>query len=672
MRLVVDLHRPVSTAQRQRSQIDHWWGRLVPLLGLALGLALCDRVSATTQDGKAAERATQAEIDSSIDRGIQFILSRQQLDGSWRPDEHKYVAGQTGLCIYTLLKGGVSPRHPSVLRGIAFLRSYPPRWTYGIACCLMALQTADSKQYAAEIREWTELLLECQGVGFSYPTSHEDLSLTQYGCLGLRAAEASGIEIPASIWESCMQFALRLHTADGAFTYIAGRQETGSMTAAGVAVLEICMQALEEKGALKRRTEARARRAIDEGVAWLGEHMRVDRNPDPAEENDNAGHMTRWKLYYLYGLERVGGLTGRDNFGARDWYAEASTHLVKTQAKDGHWGTAQGEPHPGTCFGILVLKRATAPTTGKRPRSPKNYGDDDEKSPVSLRITGDTPLSAWVSSWGRKTLKSFEWFGEETKGPRVWRVEYVDASTGEVLATAKGDPDKPARDARFAVQFSMPEPGTFSVFARAWIRPIDDDEGEELEIISPTLEVRVDGVMTEAMREAIRDFDRDVLDKTESTVKASTVVNAGHAARFVRDGTHGHGWLSAGDDERPWIRVEPDRPQRADYLVLAPYYKSPSQRGAWGRVRRVHVEVNGKDFGEFDVDPMAFSKAYLPFKKTTVVREFVVTIIDVLPGTDGGNKKAVGFAEIELQLQPERLKAHKKAAKEAEKRARDR
>ena len=54
-----------------------------------------------------AGAATQEQIDHAIDRGLDFILSRQALDGSWSADEHRYIAGQTGLCVYTLLKGGL-------------------------------------------------------------------------------------------------------------------------------------------------------------------------------------------------------------------------------------------------------------------------------------------------------------------------------------------------------------------------------------------------------------------------------------------------------------------------------------------------------------------------------------------------------------------------------------
>jgi len=631
--------------------------------GFALALALLASTAAASPRAlqeAAGDGATQAQISAAINRGADYLLKRQQLDGSWRPDEHKYVSGQTGLALYTLIKSGVSPRHPSITRGFAYLRANPPRHTYGIACCLMAAHAADPAQHIEEIEIWTEILLECQGQGFSYPGGHEDLSLTQYGCLGMRIAEASGLEIPSKIWEQCIDYALNIQRDDGSFSYKQGTAVTGSMTAAGVAIIELGRQALSARKDLSKRDARVLDAAIEDGASWLGDHMSIEAAPP-----------SRWHLYYLYGLERVGGLTGRKAFGTHDWYREAANYLVGRQHASGRWGTGNdnnNEPHPGTCFGVLVLKRATSPTSGLQPRGAKSYGDDDPELPLSVRITGDTPLTAWVSSWGDRTRQQHEWDKEIGKGPRVWRVDYVNADTGEVLRSIEGDPQKPSKGERFAAQFSMDEPGKHRILAKAYVRPMGDDEGEQVELLSPTLEVLVDGVMTVPMREASQDFGRDELSKTLSTCRASSIANNGHPARHVRDGSHGYGWLSLPTDKQPWISIEPDRPQRADHVVLSPYYKAPDERDAWGRPKRVLIEVNRNEVGEFELDPDHFGKAYLPLPKAKVIRELKVTVLEVAVGTNNGHKNAAGFAEIELQRRPDLVKqrkAEEKAQREA-------
>lgn len=620
-------------------------------------------------DVKATPPVTQDEIDNAIHKAMRFLLARQELDGSWKPDEAKYVSGQTGLCVYTLLKAGVEKDHPSIERGIAYLRAHPPEWTYGIACSLLALQEAGPERFADEIEAWTATLMEGHATGFTYPANerapnyHEDLSLTQYGALGLRVAEASGLKVHHTIWESLITYALSVRNDDGSFSYRPGTHHTGSMTAAGITVLQIAREALLAQNRMGAREARQIQETMDEGFEWLGANLRMDRNPDPESENDNAGHMTRWSLYYLYGLERVGGLTGVREFAGRDWYDEASKYLVRQQGNEGQWGTANGEPHPGTCFGVLVLKRATSPTSGKKPRGKRSYGDDVDTRPMSLRITGDTPLTAWVSSFGTRTLKKFEWDAEIGDGPRVIRVEYIDEDTKEVLAVTQGDPEKPARGERFPAQFIMPHPGTFRVRARAYIRPIDDTEGEEVLIRSQPVQVTVDAAVTQGMKDAQADLGLNALDLTVCEARASSFNGDAQRPLYAADGKMCYAWLSKPDDEAPWIEVEPERPQRGDHVVLTPAISRPDQRHAWGRPAKVFVKVNGKTVGEFDMNPDPYAKTYIPLKKKTVVREIRVEILEKIKGKSAGHGTAAGFAEVELQLRPDLVRERKRRRK---------
>ena len=640
---------------------------LLLLAGLLSTILLAPTSQSATQakvvEVKAPQPVTQVDIDRAIQRATRFILSRQELDGSWKPDEGKYISGQTGHCLYTLLKAGVPLSHPSIERGISFLRAHPPEWTYGIACCLLAVHTADPVRFLPEITEWTAALLERRGTGFSYPGTErfpnyaEDLALTQYGALGLRVAEASGLSIDHRIWQSLITYTLNVGNDDGSFSYHKGREHTGSMTAAGITVLQIAREALLARKRMGIREERQIQERMQVGFEWLGEHLRMDRNPDSRAESDDAGHMTRWALYYLYGLERVGGLTGVRSFGDRSWYKEASEFLVRSQGDKGQWATPHGEPHPGTCFGVLVLKRATAPSSGKQARSQKTYGDDNPTRPMSLRITGDTPLTAWISTFGAKTLQKLEWEGEIGEGPRVIRVEYFNAESEELLAVQEGNPKRPSKGERFAAQFPMPHPGNFRIEARAYLRSIDDEDGKEFLVVSQPLEVSVDAAMSKGMRDGTNDLQLNALRATRCTVTASSFATPAQAPLYAADGYMCYSWLSKPDDEERWIEVEPDRPQRGDFIVLTPAIQMPSKRTHWGRPSKVFVRVNGKKVGEFDINPDPFAKTYIPLKKKAVVRRIRVEILETTKGIGGEHATASGFAEVELQLRPDLRKA---------------
>ena len=70
-------------------------------------------------------------------------------------------------------------------------------------------------------------------------------------------------------------------------------------------------------------------------------------------------------LYYLYGLERAGRLSGRRFFGAHDWYREGAEFLIKNQLpRDGSWrGNGHGETDEivATSFALLFLSKGLAP-----------------------------------------------------------------------------------------------------------------------------------------------------------------------------------------------------------------------------------------------------------------------------------------------------------------------
>lgn len=634
---------------------------LLPLLRAlacaAAGLALSLPAGA---QGAAAAHATQAQIDEAIDRGAAYLISRQELDGSWRANEYRYTSGQTGLSLYTLLKAGVPRTHPSIQRGIGFLKVHPPRWTYGIACCILALHEADQERHRAEIEEWLEVLLEAHGKGFNYPGGHEDLSLTQYGCLALRVAEKMGVEVNPKVWRSLLDFGLDRQHQSGAFNYIPGRPYTGSMTAAGIAVVQIASEALRDANKLSPRQERSAAAAIDQGVAWLGTHMVMDRNPDPDSENQSAGHMTTWHHYYLYGLERVGGLTARKLFGTRDWYREAADFLVKTQAGKGWWANVGGHmKYPNTCFAVLVLRRATSPTSGQRPPMNRSYGDEDPARPVSLRATGDTPLTVYVSQFGTESLETHEWDDERGKGLRVWRVEYFDVDSGKVLATVAGDSESPHRKERFAARVRMARPGTYKVAARVLVRPIDDLEDEEVPLVSQTLEVRINAIETPEQRRYQDEFGLNVLAGTSVKVTASSE-HGGRAADRVLDGLTAHGWACAPDDEEPWINLKPRRPQRGTTVALTPLLRAIDEPMAWGRPTRVRLTVNGKDRGEHDVDLSGQAKAVIELGKRVTIRELRITVLGRQPGNAGAAGRVVGFGEIELQLKEPKKDASRK------------
>ena len=122
---------------------------------------------------------------------------------------------------------------------------------------------------------------------------------------------------------------------------------TGSMTTAGVACMAICQEGLWRSRKFKGGDRKKSRDSVRDGLAWMQVHFTVTENPGHPRK---AHHM-----YYLYGLERMGMLTGTRWLGTHDWYKAGADLLLERQTPiHGGWGN-----HVNTSFGILFLKRAT-------------------------------------------------------------------------------------------------------------------------------------------------------------------------------------------------------------------------------------------------------------------------------------------------------------------------
>ena len=213
-----------------------------------------------------------------------------------------------------------------------------------------------------------------------------DLSNTQYAVLGLRAASDCGAKVRPKVWRTTLQalistqyrrgeaiefeerevrdgytFVTRLKAQARGFPYkdsmkngpqgkntIHTHPETASMTTAGVACVAICREGLWRSRKFKGGDRKAAKRSIRDGLAWMQKHFDVTTNPGhPRGAN---------KLYYLYGLERMGMLTGTRWIGKRDWYYEGAQHLLTIPVANGSWGR-----YVANSFAILFLKRATSP-----------------------------------------------------------------------------------------------------------------------------------------------------------------------------------------------------------------------------------------------------------------------------------------------------------------------
>ena len=268
-----------------------------------------------------------------------------------------------------------------------------------------------------------------------------------------------------------------------------------------------------------------------------------------------------------------------------------------------------------------------------------------------MRATGDTPLTLWISSVSDDLRETHEWDEERGKGLRIWRVEYFDAGTQEILAVIDGDPEAPHGANRFAAQVRMPQPGKYKIGARLLVRPIDDVDDEEVPIVTQTIEADVHAIYTPEQKEYQTGFGQSVLASTAVKIRASSA-SSGRAASQAADGLTCYGWACAKEDTKPWIEFEPRRPQRGTLIALTPIWRDADEPGHWDQPSKVRLFINGKNRGVHDVDLTGSGKAYIELEKRATIRNMRIEIVERLGGSHEPDRGIVGFAEVELVLRP--------------------
>ncbi len=405
----------------------------------------------TAQTVHPEEYKLKPQIDTAIANGVEFLIDSQLRDGSWGVASN-HVGGQSGLCLYALQKCGLGRDHPAMRRGFGYLDSITPTNTYAIGCMMLAYGVSGTKEHLRRMRELLIIMLRCQSKQgtWAYPHGDTDLSNTQYAALGLWSAVKVGLKVPPEAWNRLIAGTLEhqemRHLVDVEVTgntgtgkrEVAGfeyrpreadgpNNATGTMTTAGISVLKICEIGLGKKLRKKPRRELTA--AMDAGMRWLDVYFSVTSDQKP---NARGG---KWLLYYLYGMERVGGLLRKEKFGDHWWYVDGAKVILKRQKKNnGGWGNAVHD----TCFALLFLRRATisGPSTGTGSGSGKTrhlFSAGREGDDVLFHGAGQDPLMLYITGFGELLLED-----HARHGLRILRVEYLEGT--RKLGHLAGDP----------------------------------------------------------------------------------------------------------------------------------------------------------------------------------------------------------------------------------------
>ena len=360
--------------------------------------------------------SARAEVDAkqlreAMTHAINFLKRKQGAGGKWpamtlgSADSH--TGGVTSLCTLALLNAGLKNTDKDVAKALKYIESISPSGTYSTSLQVMVLAQADAKRYQLKIRQAVDLLVATQLKDGDYKGAwgysngkkasfSADNSNTQFAVLALHEAERAGIHVDNAVWQRALDYWLSAQsTTDGSWGYVKLKPGqrlagTGSMTCAGIASVVIASSKLKPADArvtggqvacCGKQPSDRAAKAVERGIAWLGQRWTVKTNPVGSGKHA-ASFRNKYHLYYLYGMERIGRMTSRrfvfDSKGnPRDWYREGAEQIIRMQDRlsgqivsNGH---GEGNPHVGTALGLLFLSKGRRPVLAAKLK----YGDDD-------------------------------------------------------------------------------------------------------------------------------------------------------------------------------------------------------------------------------------------------------------------------------------------------------
>ncbi len=341
-------------------------------------------------------------LQQAIDRGVEYLKRQQKPDGSWS-DSPPHVGGVSALCTLALLTAGVPPDDPVIQKALRQFRRFQPQTvnsTYSVSLQTMVLCRAEPDRDAALIQQnirWLERVQVKDGPdrgGWSYPGFgvRADNSNSQFALLALYEAERVGIRASDDVWKNARDYWEGVQNPDGSWGYQKGLEGTGSMTCAGISALVIVYAMVHSPNAVIQGDQIQCCQAakdendrIRRGLNWLSRNFSVRQNPQSG---------SKWLLYYLYGLERVGRLTSQRFIGSHDWYREGSAFLLelKTRRAGGddaarlaadYWvgpapaGTGEDDPLVATAFALLFLAKGRRPILAAKLK----WGDETAWNP---------------------------------------------------------------------------------------------------------------------------------------------------------------------------------------------------------------------------------------------------------------------------------------------------
>ena len=390
-----------------------------------------------------ASAATNAQIRQTIDNAKAYLYERQMKNHTWEyefDDHGNQKTGQTALAVYALLCAGESPQDERLAPAIEYLRKTPATGVYALGLrCQIWLMLPPTQEVRQAMNRDANMLIRGlkRGPGpaagfydYNSGTGRTEYShsRSQYGVLGVWAAEQMGLAVPREYWFLVEKAWLEHQDPSGGWNYIWPPNDrfpvTAGMTAVGVATLFITQDYLRAADAVNCGGNMH-NEAIERGMKWLSDNFHL---VAPAEEDERLPRILPYST--LYAIERVGVASGYKYFNGIDWYAKGADWLVSKQKSNGAFPEEfTGIPNYTTGLAILFLIRGssplmmnkldysaarTGPPSAEGAEKPRQASTDNGEPHWNQRPRDAANLARWT---GRQIERELNWQIVNLDGP---------------------------------------------------------------------------------------------------------------------------------------------------------------------------------------------------------------------------------------------------------------
>jgi len=317
-----------------------WIVSLVGLVCLQGNPATAKPATKAAPAQASGEGAKAPKVDETtkeaIRRALDWIVTKQEADGSWSEAGHPHNTAITSFAILTLLSDGQLPgrgRHGEALnKATRFLVASSrdqdgllvgarggggrDMYCHGMATLALSQLWGVSGPELDEairppLKRAVDLIVRCQnpqgGWRYAPAPNDADISVTVMQVMALRAARNSGLHVPDTTLDKAFEYIASCRDAKtGGYSYQAGQNAPEfARTAAGVCVTFLC----------GRHTAAE----IPQSVAYL-------------EQKFSSKHHFWYGHYYAsHAMHQVGGEAWEK------WYAKLQRTVLPKQAPNGSW-----------------------------------------------------------------------------------------------------------------------------------------------------------------------------------------------------------------------------------------------------------------------------------------------------------------------------------------------